>query len=255
MDRSTNHGEKSVVKNRLTGIIVLGPFRSGTSLVSRILSKLGVGFGPREGMLKADRFNPDGYFQHKNVRIANNRLIKSAGTSVAWPAHPQLMSSEGDLAVLKRAKLDWTFDLKHWGVKDPRFCATLLSWISADRLDPLGLSIVRVERDIEAAALDLLGMPELARQLPARTARSAIATIGRYAEFAEWHTSNLQVPGHVLRYEALLANPAQCVADLSDFVHAGTKQQIKEATACIRRQGCSHACMDSGNAEMKSSNL
>lgn len=223
------------MKNRSTGIIVLGPFRSGTSLVSRILSKLGVDFGPWERMLKPDRFNPDGYFQHKDVRIANNRLIKSAASSVAWPAHPQRLSSEGDLAVLKRAKLEWTFDLKHWGVKDPRFCATLLSWIGADRLDPPGLSIVRVERDLEDAALDLLGMPELARQLSARTAVSAIATISRYAEFAAWHTSNLQIPAHVLRYEALLANPVQCVADLSDFVHAGTKQQIKEATECIRR--------------------
>lgn len=222
------------MKNRSTDVIVLGPFRSGTSLVSRILSKLGVDFGPWERMLKPDRFNPDGYFQHKDVRIANNRLIRSAGTSVAWPAHPQLLSSKGDLAVLKRAKLDWTFDLKHWGVKDPRFCATLASWISADRLDPDRLSIVRVERDLEDAALDLLGMPELARQLPARTAASAIATIGRYAEFAAWHTSNLQVPGHVLAYEALLANPAQCVAELSDFVHAGTKRQIQEAISCIR---------------------
>lgn len=224
-----------MVKNHSTGVVVLGPFRSGTSLVSRILSQLGVDFGPRERMLKADRFNPDGYFQHKNVRIANNRLIRSAGASVAWPAHPQLLASAGDLAVLKRAKLDWMSDLKRWGVKDPRFCASLLSWISADRLDPLGLCIVRVERDIETAALDLLGMPELACQLPARTAGSAIATIGRYAEFAAWHTSNLQVRGHVLRYEALLANPEQCVAELSDFVHAGTKRQIKAATACIRR--------------------
>lgn len=223
------------MENRSTGIIVLGPFRSGTSLVSRILSKLGVDFGPWEGMLKPDRFNPEGYFQHKDVRIANNRLIRSAGASVAWPAHPQRLSSEGDLALLKRAKLDWVFDLKHWGVKDPRFCATLASWISADRLDSRRLSIVRVERDPGDAALDLLGMPELARQLPARTAASAIATIGRYAEFAAWHTSNLHLPDHVLAYEALLANPAQCVADLSDFVHAGTKRQIREAIACIRR--------------------
>jgi hypothetical protein len=223
------------VKNSSNGIIVLGPFRSGTSLVSRILSKLGVDFGPRERMLKPDRFNPEGYFQHKDVRIGNNRLIKSAGASVAWPAHPQRLSSEGDLALLKHAKLDWTSGLTHWGIKDPRFCATLLSWIEADRLDAHRLSIVRVERDAEDAALDLLGMPELARQLPARTAASAIATIGRYAEFAAWHADNLQIPGHVVAYEALLANPAQCVAELSDFVTAGTKRQIMEAMACIRR--------------------
>jgi hypothetical protein len=223
------------VKNSSNGIIVLGPFRSGTSLVSRILSKLGVDFGPRESMLKPDRFNPEGYFQHKDVRIANNRLIKSAGSSVAWPAHPQILASQGDLAVLKRAKFEWAFEQKHWGVKDPRFCATLLSWIGADRLDPHRLSIVRVERDAQDAALDLLGMPELARQLPARTAASATATIGRYAEFAAWHADNLQIPDHVVAYEALLANPAQCVAALSDFVNAGTKRRIMEAIACIRR--------------------
>ena len=33
------------------GIVVLGPFRSGTSLACRILSGLGVVFGPEEAML------------------------------------------------------------------------------------------------------------------------------------------------------------------------------------------------------------
>ncbi|MCX7157333.1 MAG: hypothetical protein NTW45_12930 [Rhodocyclales bacterium] len=187
-------------------------------------------------MLKADRFNPDGYFQHKDVRIANNRLIKSVGSSVAWPEHPQVLSSRGDLALLQRARLlDWTLEPKMWGIKDPRFCVTLLSWISAERLDPHRLSIVRVERDVEDAAIDLLGLPELARQLPARTTQSAMDTIGRYAEFAAWHTTNLQIPSHALNYDALLANSTQCVSDLSDFIHLGTKRQVRAATECIRR--------------------
>lgn len=82
--------------------------------------------------------------------------------------------------------------------------------------------------------MDLLGMPELSRQLPERTEASALATIGRYAELAAWHTSNLEVPSHVFDFEALLANPGQCVSDLSDFVHLGSRRQIDQAIASIR---------------------
>lgn len=149
------------------GFIVMGPFRSGTSLTSRILSVLGVDFGPQERMLDPDRFNPEGYFQHVDVRVANNRLIKSTGSIVAWPEHPLVLSGRGNLAVLKRARLDWMEGLRHWGIKDPRFCATLLSWISGDIFDPVKLSIIRVERNVDESARAMLGMPELSRQLSA----------------------------------------------------------------------------------------
>ena len=222
------------MKNRPAGIIVVGPFRSGTSLTSRILSALGVDFGPRETMLKADRYNPDGYFQHDDVRVANNRLIKSVGSTIAWPEHPEVLSSSGNLTLLKRARLDWTHGRRHWGIKDPRFCATLLSWINADRFDPLELSMIRVERNVDDAANDLFGMPELSRQLSDRTLESARTTVIRYAELAAWHTQNLGIPSFTFSYDTLLGSPRKCVGDLADFIHIGSKRRIEAAAACVR---------------------
>lgn len=215
-------------------IVVIGPFRSGTSLASRILSILGANFGPPDTMLKADRFNPDGYFQHARVRIANNCLIRSVGSTVAWPEHPQVLAAEGDLQPLQRTDLAWSGGRSLRGIKDPRFCATLLAWIAAGVLDPSRLLIVRMERNLDAAARDLHGMPELARQMAERTPESARATLERYAELATWHAGNLGVPHFTLRYEDLLANPREYIAMLADFVGAGGQRRIEAARRCIR---------------------
>ena len=217
------------------GIIVMGPFRSGTSLTSRMLAALGADFGPSQTMLKADRFNPDGYFQHAAVRIANNRLIKSAGSAVAWPDHPQVLAAKGDLTLLKRTRLDWRPERCTWGIKDPRFCASLLAWIEADVFDPSRLRIIRVERAVADAAIDLLGMPELACQLAERTMSSAQSTLSRYAEFAAWHAHSLGIPSFAFSYDQLIAAPKQCVADLSDFIQMGTQKQMAVAAAYVRR--------------------
>ena len=215
-------------------VVVIGPFRSGTSLASRILSILGADFGPPETMLKADRFNPDGYFQHARVRIANNRLIWSAGSTVARPAHPQILADRGDLKPLCRTDLSWTSGASLSGLKDPRFSATLAAWIAAGALDPSRLLLVRMERNLNAAALDLHGMPELARQMTERTPESARATLERYAEFAAWHAGNLCVPHFTLRYEELLANPREHIAMLADFIGAGGQRRIEAARRSIR---------------------
>lgn len=215
-------------------VVVIGPFRSGTSLASRILSILGADFGPPETMLKADRFNPDGYFQHARVRIANNRLIRSVGSTVAWPEHPQILADRGDLKPLRRTDLSWTAGASLSGLKDPRFCATLAAWIAAGAVDPSRLLVVRMQRNLDAAALDLHGMPELARQMAERTPESARATLERYAEFAAWHAGNLGLPQIALRYEDLLSDPRKNIAMLADFIGAGSQRRIEAARRSIR---------------------
>ncbi|MBI5793358.1 MAG: hypothetical protein HZA63_17985 [Rhodocyclales bacterium] len=215
-------------------IVVIGPFRSGTSLASRILSILGADFGPPETMLKADRFNPDGYFQHARVRIANNRLIRSVGSTIAWPEHPQVLADRGELKPLRRVDLAWTGKRSLRGIKDPRFCATLLAWITAGVFDPSRLLVVRVERNLDAAALDLNGMPELARQMAKRTPESARATLARYAELAAWHAENIGAPHFTLRYDDLLASPQEHIAALAAFIGAGSRRRIEAARRSIR---------------------
>lgn len=212
-----------------SGIVVMGPFRSGTSLVCRILSELGVDFGPTNRMLKPDIFNPGGYMQRADVRQANNRLIRSAGSRVAWPEHPEYIADHGDLSLLLQPDLGWRVAAPLWGIKDPRLCATLLSWLRAEAIQQSRIRVVHVMRDSDACAKSMFSMPELARQLRPRTLAAARKTITRYADLAAWHAAHLDSPVFSLAYENLTARPLECVAGLAEF--AGCRDETRTSAA------------------------
>lgn len=218
-------------KNR--GVIVLGPFRSGTSLVCRILSGLGVDFGPANRMLKPDLFNPGGYLQRADVRLANRRLIRSAGSCISWPGHPEHIAAHGDLSLLRQPDLAWRAAAPLWGIKDPRFCATLLSWLRADTLRQSRIRIVHVMREGDACAKSMFSMPELARQLRPPTLAGARKTIARYAELAAWHAAHLDCPVFALAFEDLAARPLDCVAGLAEFAGCGDGLRIASAARLV----------------------
>ncbi|MEZ5614963.1 MAG: sulfotransferase [Rhodocyclaceae bacterium] len=216
-------------ENESSGVLVLGPFRSGTSLACRILSRLGVDFGPEGALLEADLFNPRGYLQRADVRRANTRFIRSAGCPVFWPDHPERLARAGDLYVLDRMDLEWRSGTAVWGLKDPRFCATLLSWFEAGHFSPGRTRIVLVTRNPEDSARSLYAMPELSRQLHPRTLASAKKTVDRYAEFAAWHAQHLGLPVLALPFEDLLAQPAVLVGKLAEFVGNQSGAEIASA--------------------------
>ena len=220
-------------ESEASGIVVLGPFRSGTSLTCRILSCLGVDFGPEAAMLEPDLFNPRGYLQRADVRQANNRLMRSAGCPVCWPDHPEHLARTGNLDALTRPDLGWRARTAVWGMKDPRFCATLLSWLSAGIFTQNRTRIVLVSRNLEDSARSMYAMPELSRLLRPRTLASAKKTIGRYAEFAAWHAQHLGLPVFALSFEELLAHPSEHVGNLAAFVGCGKDQVIESAVSLV----------------------
>src|SRR5690606_671733 len=104
-----------------TCLIVTGPYRSGTSLTAQILCALGVDFGcPNEFQLEADRYNPGGYFQRRDIVQTNTRLILRSGISISEPAPPDLIRSVADLELFAEIDLAWTHNLPLFGIKDPR---------------------------------------------------------------------------------------------------------------------------------------
>lgn len=216
-----------------TGIIVMGPFRSGTSLTCRILSALGVDFGPTNGMLKPDIFNPAGYVQRADVKLANSRLIRSAGSSVAWPAHPEILARSGDSRLLASPDLKWRATAPVWGMKDPRFCATLMAWLHSGVLQQDLIRLVVVSRSRDDCAKSMFAMPELARQLRSGTLASAKETIDRYAEFASWHAEHLDRPVFRINFEDLLASPVGRITDLARFIGGGNDARIEAAIRLV----------------------
>jgi hypothetical protein len=114
-------------------VCVLGMHRSGTSLISRLLNLLGVYLGPEERLLRANRFNPKGFWEYQPIVELNDTILSRLGGS--WreppPFPPGWEASEAlaDLRLRARELLAADFAAAPlWGWKDPRTCLTLPFW-------------------------------------------------------------------------------------------------------------------------------
>lgn len=117
-------------------LMVLGMHRSGTSLVARLLSELGVFWGPSWLLYKGDQHNPGGYFELRDLVTCNDRLLDGAGG--AWDMAPvdlQVLAAPGpeSLTEMQRAIQEVSCLARSagrvWGVKDPRMSFTWRAWI------------------------------------------------------------------------------------------------------------------------------
>lgn len=65
-------------------ICVLGMHRSGTSMLCEILQGLGIYFGEHEDLYGGDKYNKDGYFELKEIRLIYDEIFKELHSS--WRA-------------------------------------------------------------------------------------------------------------------------------------------------------------------------
>lgn len=140
-------------KPQSQSVLVLGPHRSGTSAVARVLNLLGVELG---GQMLPPKFdNPRGYWEHQRIFELHERLLSRAGS--AWhdyrPLPPGWRNLE-DVEAL-RCELRSFFEEEFrgeplWGAKDPRLCHLLPLWI--DTLEEIGavcLFVIVVRNPLE----------------------------------------------------------------------------------------------------------
>ncbi|MFX0186842.1 MAG: sulfotransferase family protein [Candidatus Hodarchaeota archaeon] len=103
-------------------VIVLGMHRSGTSMISGVLSILGLNIGD---IIKGRyEYNPFGYFEDQNFLKLNNEILKSAG------GHPFDPPDEKSILIqAEKFKEEIEKILKNkpelWGWKDPRTSLTI----------------------------------------------------------------------------------------------------------------------------------
>lgn len=105
-------------------IIVLGMHRSGTSLVSGILTKLGINMGDK--LFPKDPHNPFGHFEDIEFLRLNERILDSAGGHCNEPpTYDSIMDQQSifdkEIIELIRRKSE----RKVWGWKDPRTSLTI----------------------------------------------------------------------------------------------------------------------------------
>jgi len=107
-------------------IIITGMHRSGTSLLSNLLSEAGVAIGER--LLGPNIHNPRGYFEDRDFVELHDAILGENGTTWALnPIPPDLQVAE---AHRHRAR-ELIAERRHlaiWGWKDPRTCLFLDMW-------------------------------------------------------------------------------------------------------------------------------
>jgi len=215
-------------------VIVLGPYRSGTSLTARMLTELGVSFGPARGMVPADLRNPTGYLERDDINGLNRALIKSAGRSLEDPGDPATFSANSDLRILQKLESNWMHTSILVGIKDPRMCVTLDAWFESGILPVERTRVVHITRDIAAATASALKHDHVAAYADGDPDRVG-KMLRRYAEAANWQLAHREIPHLSIRYEAMLESPLTHAKRMADFLESTNRKAISRSAAVVGR--------------------
>lgn len=131
---ASNAREGSGMNN--VGIIIVGPPRSGTSALTRVVNLLGADLGPPADLAPANESNVKGYWEHLGIIQIHEEFLRSLDNGGdrteplpgGWWTMFETCCALGTLAHM----LEITFeDSPLWAVKDPRVCRLLKVWRAA----------------------------------------------------------------------------------------------------------------------------
>lgn len=216
-------------------VIVLGPYRSGTSLTSQVIERLGVDFGPRAEWIASNHFNPGGYRERGDVNELNRRLIISAGRTLGAPGDPEGLTQLADRAILDGVSLPWPEHGAIWGLKDPRFCATLKVWFDSGALKADSIRIIHVVRDPGAIVRSSLEHPSV-RKFCRGDAALARRMVRDYIDLAEWQLRTLGLPACQLQYEDMIADSIREVGRIAEWLGIDGRSRIRDAARCVGKR-------------------
>jgi hypothetical protein len=190
-------------------VLILGMHRSGTSLVSAIINKLGIFGGDEETLERSAEWNPKGYWEFRQFTQANNRILAALGAR--WDRVSALDESLIGLheAGISGICMELEPSFKRfdghgdWAIKDPRLCLLLPAWRRHFR-NPLAVLVVRDPVEVAISLSKRNQMPlSVGIALWEFYMRSAV----RYAQ---------GMPIVVVDYNALLQNPKLEIAALQE---------------------------------------
>lgn len=114
-------------------LVVIGPGRSGTSLLMQVLQGLGARFSDQ--MTEPSHNNRNGYFEDKDIVLLHKQLAVSVGFSFNFPisrqvfSHPETRIFQKKLCGIIRHNVE--LDDSLWAVKDPRISHLMPIWNNA----------------------------------------------------------------------------------------------------------------------------
>ncbi len=113
-------------------IFVLGMHRSGTSVVTRLITLMGANFGSESLNTGANPENPTGFWERRDVRVENDAVLRSANADWWKVADFNLDQVPDDANVRFDANVQKiVHDLDNhrpWVVKEPRLCLLFPMW-------------------------------------------------------------------------------------------------------------------------------
>jgi hypothetical protein len=195
--------------------VVTGPFRSGTSLVARIVSKLGFEVGPEEELFEASEWNPAGYFQRPDITSVNTALINAHSGSIASPPHPTAFRENLSSRFLGELSLPWLNDLAV--IKDPRFSSTLAAWVRWGPLQGQEVKLILVTRDAEDVAKSSLLHYDV-KGFVSGSEKTAADCANLYMELGQQVAKTIGVIPLTVSYEQLVKKPEEQIHHLSRYL-------------------------------------
>lgn len=208
--------------------IVIGPYRSGTSLVSRLLQQFGVSAGPDVSLYEATDWNPAGYIQRPDITDLNTRLITNAGGTLMNPGHPFDICQRTKKSFFSQLDWSWMNNGQSFLIKDPRFCFTFWTWYRHQVLCNYELAIIRVSRNIDATVKSALAHYDV-KHYCGNSNESAAHVLAAYNTFAAWHTENINIPFFHINYDELVNNPEKVIVNLAQFLESDDTNMIHGA--------------------------
>jgi hypothetical protein len=218
-------------------VLVLGMHRSGTSLITEILGRLGLHLGRPEDLIGSSPFNERGHFELLPAVEFDNLILQRAGGT--WDAPPPGGSVEALTGTLRPSVDDWFGPATAWAFKDPRLCLTLPVWLAA--LTGIDVRIVHVLREPYAVACSLVRRNAQDEQPASRYAKGELTFLGALGLWAEYnrratiYAEASARPYLVVSYDQLLASPRSEVGRIATFVGADDTR-LSEALACVQPQ-------------------
>src|SRR2546428_275536 len=112
-------------------LVYIAGMRSGTSMLTGVLSDNGFWVGEEEDLLAPSTANEKGFYEDLGIVNLNDRILHEAGGSWDVPPPEEIVATVGQAfrPEISQKLKELTKRRQRVALKDPRFCLTLESWV------------------------------------------------------------------------------------------------------------------------------
>ena len=195
-------------------ILVLGPPRSGTSVISHIIHKLGVNFGKHENFVDPaiHKFNPI-FFELQSLNDLNDNVFRHFSKKYTEFDWLPVIANFDELVISKfeneiESFIKYEFSKSEViGLKDPRFCFTLPLWHAVLERHGYDVRYVLAYRQSDAVFSSNINENRYSREINFRIVAHSTVIAWQFLRDKSFVSVD---------YSELMANPVSEIATLCD---------------------------------------